>query len=86
MADDWVEGRDKAVLNTVYYCETCNMIIELGDADILIHKRDLPHHKILVQELHFGNGCRRVSQKLVLPLYFKMLDGIISQSGAQLHN
>ncbi len=46
MADDWVEGRDKAVLNTVYYCETCNMIIELGDADILIHKRDLPHHKI----------------------------------------
>ena len=46
MADDWVEERDKAVLNTVYYCETCNIIIELGDADISIHKRDLPHHKM----------------------------------------
>jgi hypothetical protein len=46
MADDWVEKRDKAVLNTVYYCETCNMIIEPGDADISIHKRELAHHKM----------------------------------------
>ncbi len=46
MADDWVEERDKAVLNTIYYCETCNIIIELGDADISIHKKDLPHHKM----------------------------------------
>ena len=46
MADDWVEERDKAVLNTVYYCETCNIIIELGDADISIHKKELPHHKM----------------------------------------
>ncbi len=46
MADEWVEERDKAVLNTVYYCEICNIIIELGDADISIHKRDLPHHKM----------------------------------------
>src|SRR6266536_2649850 len=46
MADEWVEERDKAVLNTVYYCESCNIIIELGDADISIHKRDLPHHKM----------------------------------------
>src|SRR3989454_5850825 len=46
MAEDWVEARDKAVLNTVYYCETCNVIVELGDADISIHKKDLPHHKM----------------------------------------
>ena len=46
MAEDWVEARDRAVLNTVYYCETCNVIIELGDADISIHKKDLPHHKM----------------------------------------
>jgi hypothetical protein len=55
MTDDWAEDRDKAVLNTVYYCESCNIIIELGDADISIHKKDLPHHKmrrVMVQELH----------------------------------
>ncbi len=46
MAEDWVEARDRAVLNTVYYCETCNVIIELGDADISIHRKDLPHHKM----------------------------------------
>jgi len=46
MAEDWIEERDNAVLNTVYYCETCNVIIELGGADISIHKKDLPHHKM----------------------------------------
>lgn len=46
MSADWTEERDKAVLNTVYYCETCNLIIEPGDADISMHKRDLPHHKM----------------------------------------
>jgi len=46
MVDDWLELRDKAVLNTVYYCETCNIIIEPGDTDISIHKKELPHHKM----------------------------------------
>jgi hypothetical protein len=46
MADEWLNERDKAVLNTVYYCETCNVIIEPGDAGISIHKKDLPHHKM----------------------------------------
>ena len=46
MGDEWAEERDKAVLGTVYYCESCNIIIELRDADISIHKRDLPHHKM----------------------------------------
>jgi DNA-directed RNA polymerase subunit RPC12/RpoP len=46
MAEDWGEERDKAVLSTVYYCETCNTIIEIGDADISIHKKELPHHRM----------------------------------------
>jgi hypothetical protein len=46
MADEWAEERDKAVLNTVYYCETCNTVIDLEDADVSLHKRDLPHHKM----------------------------------------
>jgi len=46
MGEEWARERDKAVLNTVYYCEICNIIIELGDADISIHKKDLPHHKM----------------------------------------
>ena len=59
MADDWVEERDKAVLNTIYYCETCNIIIELRDADISIHKKDLPHHRMrrvmILRCSHCGN-------------------------------
>ncbi len=46
MADEWAEERDKAVVDTVYYCETCNVIIEPGDADVSLHRRDLPHHKM----------------------------------------
>jgi DNA-directed RNA polymerase subunit RPC12/RpoP len=46
MGDEWAEEREKAVLNTVYYCETCNLIIEHGDADISTHKRELPHHRM----------------------------------------
>jgi hypothetical protein len=46
MVEEWAEERDKAVLNTVYYCETCNVVIEPGDADISIHKKELPHHKM----------------------------------------
>lgn len=59
MTDDWVETRDKAILDTIYYCETCNIIIELGDADVAIHKRDLPYHKMrrvmIVKCGHCGN-------------------------------
>ncbi len=46
MIDEWIDERDKAVLNTVYYCETCNIIIEPGDVDVSLHKRELPHHKM----------------------------------------
>ena len=46
MAEDSAEERDRTVLSTVYYCETCNTIIEPGDADISIHKKELPHHKM----------------------------------------
>ena len=46
MADDWVAEWDKAVLDTVYFCESCNIIIEPGDVDIALHKKELPHHKM----------------------------------------
>lgn len=46
MVEEWVDERDKSILNTVYYCETCNLIIDPGDADISLHKKDLPHHKM----------------------------------------
>jgi len=60
MAQDWAEERDKAVLNTIYYCETCNIIVEPGDVDISIHKRELPHHKMRrVMILRCGK-CRNV--------------------------
>ncbi len=46
MEEDWAQERDKAILDTIYYCETCNIVIEPGDADVTIHKRDSPHHKM----------------------------------------
>ncbi len=46
MGENWTEERDKAVQNTVYYCEACNTILEPGDVDVSIHKKDLPHHKM----------------------------------------
>ena len=46
MGENWTEERDKAVQNTLYYCETCNTIIEPGDVDVSTHKKDLPHHKM----------------------------------------
>ena len=55
MVDESVDERDKAVLNTVYYCETCNIIIETGDVDVSLHKQELPHHKMRrVMILHCG--------------------------------
>jgi RNase P subunit RPR2 len=46
MSEDWVDERNKAILNTIYYCESCNMILEPGDLDIERHKKDLPSHKL----------------------------------------
>ncbi len=46
MGEDWAEQRDKAILDTVYYCETCNIIIEPGDMDVERHKIELTHHKM----------------------------------------
>jgi hypothetical protein len=43
---DWAEERDKNILSIVYYCETCNQIIEPGDVDIARHKEELRHHKM----------------------------------------
>src|SRR5712664_3254422 len=46
MAEDWVDERDRAILETIYYCENCNMVLEPGDTDIERHKKELPHHKM----------------------------------------
>ena len=46
MAENWVDERDKAILETIYYCENCNMVLEPGDTDVERHKRELPHHKM----------------------------------------
>lgn len=54
-----MDERDKAILDTIYYCESCNVILESGDIDVDRHKRDLPHHKLrkvlLVRCGHCGN-------------------------------
>jgi hypothetical protein len=46
MAENWVDERDKAILETIYYCENCNMVLEPDDSDVERHKKDLPHHKM----------------------------------------
>jgi len=46
MSEDWVETRDKSVLDTIYYCETCNIVMERGDPDVARHKNELPNHKM----------------------------------------
>src|SRR5438552_7069577 len=59
MAENWVDERDKAILETIYYCENCNMVLEPRDIDVEQHKKDLPHHKMrkvfIVRCGHCGN-------------------------------
>jgi len=45
-SEDWVEQRDRSVLDTIYYCETCNIVMERGDSEVLLHKNELPNHKM----------------------------------------
>jgi hypothetical protein len=46
MAENWVDERDRAILETIYYCENCNMVLEPGDSEVERHKKELPHHKM----------------------------------------
>ncbi len=46
MSEDWVDERDRAVLDTIYYCETCNIVMERADPDVARHKNELPSHKM----------------------------------------
>jgi len=46
VAENWVDERDRAILETIYYCESCNMVLEPGDSDVERHKRDLPLHRM----------------------------------------
>jgi hypothetical protein len=59
LAEGWVDERDKAILDTIYYCESCNMVLEPGDTDIERHRKDLPNHKLrkvlIVRCGHCGN-------------------------------
>ena len=59
MAENWIDERDRAILETIYYCENCNMVLEPGDQDVERHKKDLPHHKMrkvfIVRCGHCGN-------------------------------
>lgn len=59
MAENWIDEQDTAILDTIYYCETCNALIEPGDEDVNRHRRDLAHHKmrkvLIVRCGHCGN-------------------------------
>jgi len=59
LAEGWVDERDKAILDTIYYCESCNMVLEPGDTDIERHRKALPNHKLrkvlIVRCGHCGN-------------------------------
>lgn len=46
MGERWVDVRDRAILETIYYCESCNAVLELHDTDVERHKKDLPNHKM----------------------------------------
>ena len=46
MSENWADERDKSEVHTIYHCETCNTVMELGDPDIQRHKKDLPSHKM----------------------------------------
>ncbi len=46
MSEDWVDERDRAVLDSIYYCETCNTVMEIADPDVTRHKSELPSHKM----------------------------------------
>ena len=59
MSEDWVEARDRSVLDTIYYCESCNIVMERGDSDVVRHKNELPNHKmrrvLILRCSHCGN-------------------------------
>ncbi len=44
--EDRLEQRDKGVLLTIYFCESCNMVLDLSDPEAQQHKIDKPSHKM----------------------------------------
>jgi uncharacterized Zn finger protein len=46
MEENWADARDRSVLDTIYYCETCNIVMERADTDVIRHKNELPNHKM----------------------------------------
>ena len=60
MSEDWADERDKSVLDTIYYCETCNIVMERVDPDINRHKKELPYHKMRRVMILRGGRCGNV--------------------------
>lgn len=60
MSVDWADIRDKSVLDTIYYCETCNIVMERADPDITRHKNELPNHKMRRVMILRCNHCGNV--------------------------
>ena len=60
MSEDWADARDKSVLDTIYYCESCNIIMERADPDITRHKNELPNHKMRRVMILRCNHCGNV--------------------------
>jgi len=46
MAENWVDERDKAILETIYYCENCNMVLEPRDIAVARQKKVSTRHKV----------------------------------------
>ena len=60
MSENWADARDKSVLDTIYYCETCNIIMERTDPDTTRHKNELPNHKMRRVMIIRCNHCGKV--------------------------
>ncbi len=40
------EGRERFITDNVYFCETCNLVMEAASPDLSRHKGELKHHKL----------------------------------------
>ena len=62
LAEGWVDERDKAILDTIYYCESCNMVLEPGDTDI--------ERRLVAAGERFMTGFMQQKSLLRLRLFF----------------
>lgn len=64
MLDDrsQVDDRDGPIVDNVFFCETCNSVMESNDVDQLRHKNELKHHKV---KRLFVVQCAKCGEKVV---------------------